>query len=103
MTIRKVGGIYFWNVGRIGGSIHVSKRAVKHERKASGFDWFGASVCGALALAAVLSIQPRVELQAVTASGDVYIAGSGDTCADAFKGAVYPADWRELNCVKVYL
>lgn len=25
--LRKVGGIWFWNVGRIGGSFHISSRA----------------------------------------------------------------------------
>ena len=24
--IRKVGGIYFWNIGRVGGSFYVAKR-----------------------------------------------------------------------------
>lgn len=56
-----------------------------------------------LTIAAFVAYQPRVELRATTTSGDVYIAGTGDTCADAFIGAVYPADWRELTCVMVYL
>jgi len=31
--IRKVGGIWFWNVGRIGGSFHVSsKSAFTHKQ-----------------------------------------------------------------------
>lgn len=38
-----------------------------------------------------------------TFDGEVFEAGSGDTCADAFKGAVFPADWREVHCEVAYL
>src|SRR5262245_45365992 len=33
-----------------------------------------------------------------TYSGEVYIAGEGDTCADAWQGAVIPADARDTVC-----
>lgn len=38
-----------------------------------------------------------------TSDGQVFEAGSGDTCADAFEGAVYPENWRSIGCEKVYL
>ncbi|TCU34106.1 hypothetical protein [Rhizobium azibense] len=72
-------------------------------REAIKADFFGMAACGALAMAALLSINPHVELQAITNSGEVFVVGIGDTCPDAFKGAVYPDDWRELVCVNVVL
>ena len=42
--MRKVGGIYFWNIGRIGGSIHIKRKApvplaAKVEAYYEDFDW----------------------------------------------------------------
>jgi hypothetical protein len=41
---------------------------------------------------------PACEVVVETYSGHVYVVGSGDTCADAwrFRGPI-PADWRELR------
>ncbi|WP_156378526.1 MULTISPECIES: hypothetical protein [unclassified Rhizobium] len=49
MTIRKVGGIYFWRVGSVGGSFHISKTA-KRDRGSVAVDWFGVAACACLAL-----------------------------------------------------
>lgn len=38
-----------------------------------------------------------------TFDGQVFEAGSGDTCPDAFKNAVFPDDWRSLRCEAAYL
>lgn len=43
---------------------------------------------------------PAIELRVVTYDGNLFIAGSGDTCADAWQGAAIPADWLELSCVR---
>lgn len=40
----------------------------------------------------------RVDLVAVTFDGNVFIAGSGSDCAEAFHGAVFPDNWRSLSC-----
>lgn len=48
---------------------------------------------------AVYKAQPvTVELAAYTFSGERFVAGSGDTCRDAFQGSAIPEDWRELRC-----
>ena len=104
MAIRKQGGLYFWNVGRIGGSFYVSKRkGGKVERAPMRVDWFGMAACVALVVAASVSLHPRAELRATTASGNVYVVGSGDTCADASLNAVYPTEAHKLECVQSFL
>lgn len=45
---------------------------------------------------------PRYELRVTDHAGNLYVAGSGDDCAAAFEGAVFPADWRELTCVRTH-
>lgn len=75
----------------------------KRQRTARTADWFGLAACSVLMMAAAASFNPHVELHATTFAGEVYVVGSGDTCMDAFKGAVYPDDWRELACVNVVL
>ncbi|TPI86411.1 hypothetical protein [Mesorhizobium sp. B2-8-9] len=44
---------------------------------------------------------PVYEFQATTGSGDLFVAGSGDSCAAARSGAVLPDDVRTLDCVQV--
>lgn len=44
--------------------------------------------------------QTRYELQVTDNAGNLYVAGSGDDCAAAFEGAQFPAQWRELTCVR---
>ena len=39
-----------------------------------------------------------VELVAVTAEGEEFVAGSGDTCVDAFAHPVYPPHFVKLRC-----
>ncbi len=48
MSIRKVGGIYFWNIGRIGGSFHVSK--AKAPSETARFDRLGLAACAVVAV-----------------------------------------------------
>lgn len=80
------------------------KRRAEPRRTAKTFDLFGLAACATFAAAlALTSINPRTELLARMNDGNVYVAGSGDDCADAFKDAVIPAGWRELTCVQVYL
>lgn len=52
--IKKVGGIWFWKVGRVGGSFHVSRQQVRRERQAMTHDWFGLAACCVLLVSAVL-------------------------------------------------
>lgn len=61
------------------------------------------AACAALAIVAAATFRPHYELQAVTVNGALYIAGSGDTCKEAWQGAVLPANWERLSCVKSYL
>lgn len=51
ISLKKVGGIYFWQVGRIGGSFHVKAAPVSQPRGVS-FDTFGLACCAVLALSA---------------------------------------------------
>lgn len=44
-----------------------------------------------------------IELVVTDAAGEEWIAGSGDTCADAWTHAAVPADWREIDCRPVSL
>lgn len=46
MKLRKVGGLYFWNIGRFGGSFY----AKQAEPKQANSDWFGLGMCFALAV-----------------------------------------------------
>jgi hypothetical protein len=56
MTIRKVGGLYFWKLGRFGGSFHVSKVAAPRQKASAPFvDYFGSAACAVLAVSAFLS------------------------------------------------
>lgn len=51
-----------------------------------------------------LGVEPNHEILVVeTFDGQVFEAGSGTTCLDAFKGAVFPDNWRSLHCEAVYL
>jgi hypothetical protein len=43
---------------------------------------------------------PVYELRVTDHDGNLYIAGRGDDCPAAFQGAKFPADWRELICVR---
>lgn len=45
--------------------------------------------------------QPLWAIQAITVTGDVHIAGSGETCAAATIGLKVPADWVEITCVRL--
>lgn len=47
--IKKVGGIWFWSIGPIGGSIHVKKN---YEAPRLNVDGFGLSMCAVLFVAA---------------------------------------------------
>lgn len=60
-----------------------------------------AGVMGAALLAGVywpVPRQPAFLIEAVTRSGHVYIAGSGSSCAAAWRGAELPADWTRTVC-----
>lgn len=50
----------------------------------------------------ILGLHQQTDLVVETWAGETFVAGSGDTCVDAFEGAVYPADWRALRCEKVW-
>lgn len=52
-------------------------------------------------LLAVGLMVPRYEIQAVTYDGNLYVAGSGGSCEDAWVVAVLPDDWRRVDCVMV--
>jgi hypothetical protein len=55
-----------------------------------------------VALPLLVPLPPeRWLLVAYTTDGQVYIAGSGSSCAAAFIGTVYPRGWRELRCERV--
>ncbi len=62
---------------------------------------FAAGVTVAATVMAWPMSQTRYELQVTDYAGNLYVAGSGDDCAVAFEGAKFPAQWRELTCVKV--
>lgn len=42
---------------------------------------------------------PFCQIEVTTHDGNLYVAGSGDTCADAWQGAELPADWLEIRNV----
>jgi hypothetical protein len=44
-----------------------------------------------------------IELVVTDWAGEEWIAGSGDTCPDAWTHAAIPADWREIECRPVSL
>jgi hypothetical protein len=50
MKLRKVGGLYFWNIGRLGGSFYIKQS----ENKQANADWFGLGMCFALAISFVI-------------------------------------------------
>lgn len=44
-------------------------------------------------------VDSRYELQVITMTGEMFVAGSGDTCSEARSKAVYPKNIRSLECV----
>lgn len=50
MSIRKRGGLYFWQVGRFGGSVYV-KRGKGFALPSFQFDTFGLAACAMFAIA----------------------------------------------------
>ncbi|CDX26771.1 hypothetical protein MPL3356_60545 [Mesorhizobium plurifarium] len=96
---RKVGGLTFVRVGQLSMSFCLTR---KHGRAPAG----GKRVFAALMLAAAVAVAgqlatraPACRLVATDAAGNVYIAGAGDTPADALQGAVYPADMIEVKMI----
>jgi hypothetical protein len=63
---------------------------------------FAAGVTVAATVMAWPMSQTRYELQVTDYAGNLYVAGSGDDCAAAFEGAKFPAQWREINCVRAH-
>lgn len=61
-----------------------------------------AMIGGAFAVMAahVPATPARYEVQALDQSGNLYIAGSGETCNDAWRGAVYPDNVATVKCVR---
>lgn len=55
----------------------------------------------AFILSLFFTVQPVTNLEVVTFSGNVYIAGQGDDCLQAMRGAVLPEDWRSIRCIEV--
>jgi hypothetical protein len=45
------------------------------------------------------SASPVARIEITTDSGDLFIGGEGDTCADAWEGVQIPADWHRMVCV----
>lgn len=57
---------------------------------------------GSFALAySVPPLQPHFEIQVITYSGDLFIAGSGDDCRSAWEAAHVPKGWQTIRCVEV--
>ncbi|WP_192242617.1 hypothetical protein [Mesorhizobium silamurunense] len=57
-------------------------------------------LAAAVAVAGQLATRaPACRLVAVDAAGNVYVAGAGDTPADAVQGAVYPADMVQVEMI----
>ena len=73
-------------------------RITRHERYAMWICAVGCVVTFACYAHAFTS-GPAIKLLAIDVYGEAFFAGSGDDCAAAFKGAVFPDDWRELRCV----
>lgn len=70
----------------------------------------GVGVAAALAcgvclgmLAPLPTATVAIDLVVTDTAGNVWTAGRGDTCADAWTGAVVPEDWRTIDCVPVSL
>lgn len=57
-----------------------------------------ASICIAAAIYIAPVAPAHYVLRAIAANGDVYIAGSGDTCNQAVYAAVYPDNVRSVSC-----
>lgn len=49
------------------------------------------------------NVHETTTLVVTTFDGQVFAAGTGDTCSDAFKNSVWPDDWREVHCEVAYL
>lgn len=58
VSLRKVGGLYFWNLGRIGGSFHIKAAPARTTRRMN-FDVFGLACCAALAAAVLVPSQAK--------------------------------------------
>lgn len=54
----------------------------------------------AVMIAQVPAKPSRYEIRAQDTTGNLYIAGSGDSCNDAWRGAVYPASVASVECVR---
>lgn len=95
---RKVGGLTFVRVGQLSVSFCLSR---KHRRASVNKRVVGILIfAAAVAVAGQLATRaPACRLVATDAAGNVYIAGAGDTPADALQGAVYPADMIEVKMI----
>lgn len=62
---------------------------------------FSSGVAIASVLATIPESAPEYATIVKTYSGDIYAAGTGDTCANAWLGAQIPDDWREISCQKI--
>ena len=43
---------------------------------------------------------PSYQVIATDSHGESFIAGTGDDCTAAWKGAVLPSDWRDIICIE---
>jgi hypothetical protein len=48
-----------------------------------------------------IELPPQYELQAIDVSGDIFIAGSGNSCNQAYRNAVYPDNVQSVACRRV--
>lgn len=80
------------------------RRAIQRRQRAGGLAacMVAAFMCGlagfAFVSAAVGYLDHTARLIVVDSAGDEFVAGIGDNCADAWHGAVVPADWTEIRC-----
>jgi len=115
--MRKVGGLWHWRIGRFGGCFYLARRKAQGASGAPlgasgapyGRHMWETMACGFLAMGIGAGIMAgisaddsadtvcRYEIE--TASGDVFVAGSGSTVLAALENARTPAiaDWREIR------
>lgn len=87
---------------------HYSRLNRAHDRRATllGVAAIAAAAMSGLCLGMLAPLPTAtiaIELVVTDAAGEEWIAGSGDTCADAWTHAAIPADWREIDCRPVSL
>lgn len=80
------------------------RRAIERRRRAGGLAAcvVAAFTCGLAAFAFVSAasgyLDHTARLIVITDTGDEFVAGIGDDCAAAWKGAYVPPDWHEITC-----